>query len=508
MSLEKWTCFITFTLLAALAISHRMAAQENAMQNQKTKHHTYRLIDVGTLGGPQSSFAVPASVTVNSGGIGTAIADTSIPDPYSPICLFISCFVAHAAEWHNGTLTDLGALPGVNSSFPFWINDLGGIVGISENGLIDPLTGSPEVVAVYWNHGKIIDLGTFGGNASYANSINNEGDIVGMALNTVPDSYSSGIGLGLGNPGLSPAFPVATQFRAFLWQHGVMHDLGTLGGNDADALFVNDRGQVAGVSYTNTVANVSTGFPTQDPFFWENGKMVDIGTLGGTNGLALGLNNRGQVVGGSSLAGDKELRPFLWDKKEGLRDLGSLGGTLAGANAVNDSGAVVGLSYLPGDQVSHSFIWENGVMTDLGTVAGDHVCDAFSINSKRQVVGEASPMHQLDGAALGWLWEDSGPIVDLNQLVLPGSDLTVVGASYINDRGEIAGVGSLPNGDVHAILLIPDGDCDDACEARIAASQIVAATVPVKTMTNGRKTNQAARSTGRHFGPNLGPRNE
>ena len=95
--------------------------------------------------------------------------------------------MAHAAEWHNGTLTDLGALPGVNSSFPFWINDLGDEVGISENGLIDPLTGSPEIVAVYWKYGKIIDLGTFGGNASYANAINNEGEIVGMALNTVPD---------------------------------------------------------------------------------------------------------------------------------------------------------------------------------------------------------------------------------------------------------------------------------------------------------------------------------
>ena len=187
MKFEKWTCLTLLASVVALVMPFDVAAQEDAMQNQKPKHHMYRLIDVGTLGGPLSGFASPSSVTVNSGGIGTAIADTSIPNPKSPNCLGPDCFVAHAAEWHNGTLTDLGALPGVNSSFPFWINDLGGIVGISENGLIDPLTGFPEVVATYWKYGKIIDLGTFGGNASYANAINNEGEIVGMALNTVPD---------------------------------------------------------------------------------------------------------------------------------------------------------------------------------------------------------------------------------------------------------------------------------------------------------------------------------
>jgi len=67
---------------------------------------------------------------------------------------FEKWMVANAAEWHNGRLTDLGALPGVNTSFPFWINDLGGIVGISENGLIDSLTGSPETAAPIWNQGK------------------------------------------------------------------------------------------------------------------------------------------------------------------------------------------------------------------------------------------------------------------------------------------------------------------------------------------------------------------
>ena len=58
----------------------------------------------------------------------------------------------------------------------------------------------------------------------------------------------------------------------------------------------------------------------------------------------------------------------------------------------------------------------------------------------------------------GFLWENEGPIIDLNKVVLPGSALNVISAVFINDGGEIAARGLLPNGDIHAILLIP---CDD-----------------------------------------------
>ena len=95
--------------------------------------------------------------------------------------------------------------------------------------------------AVVWDEGRITDLGTLGGYLSIAQAINNRGQVVGLALNDIPDPVSA-FGLYVG-----------TQMRAFLWQNGVMQDLGTLGGPDAWAALLNERGQVAGISFTNSV---------------------------------------------------------------------------------------------------------------------------------------------------------------------------------------------------------------------------------------------------------------
>jgi len=118
---------------------------------------------------------------------------------------------------------------------------------------------------------------------------------------------------------------------------------------------------------------------------------------------------------------------------------------------------------------------------------------AQNINSKNQVVGVAFDCLTDGGHA--WLWENGGPIVDLNTLVLPGSTLTLELAENINDRGEIAGIGSPPgcgNPFVcgHAYVLIPCGEdaIDDyeGCREADATSKTVdenrlASTAPLTT---------------------------
>src|ERR1035441_7454250 len=54
---------------------------------------------------------------------------------------------------------------------------------------------------------------------------------------------------------------------------------------------------------------------------------------------------------------------------------------------------------------------------------------------------------KLWGINHGFLWENGGPIVNLQTLVLPGSDVTISETNYINDAGEISGFGTNSNGD-------------------------------------------------------------
>jgi probable HAF family extracellular repeat protein len=226
-----------------------------------------------------------------------------------------------------------------------------------------------------------------------------------------------------------------------------MQDLGTLGGTDAFGISINDRGQVLGVSYLNSTPNPIDGF------LWENGTMTDIpDALGGTQVNPSYLNNKGQAVGNATLPGDTELHPFLWEKGV-FTDLGTFGGTFGAATGVNEVGHVVGMATYPGDTILRAFLWKNGVKSDLGTIGSDACSQAYAINSHSQVVGWSGAC-DLSGLR-AFLTENGGPMVDLNTLIPANSGISLIAASNINDRGEIAGVGLLSNSDTRAFLLIP-----------------------------------------------------
>jgi probable HAF family extracellular repeat protein len=151
-----------------------------------------------------------------------------------------------------------------------------------------------------------------------------------------------------------------------------------------------------------------------------------------------------------------------------LTDLGTLGGDNGQALWVNDAGEVIGQADLPGSIVHHGFLWRNAVMTDLGTLGSTSFAEG--INSNGQVVGRSRTNDPTNPIQHAFLWEDGGPMIDLNTLILAHSSLLLLDATYINDRGEIAGHGLTTNGENHAFLLIPCKEGEQGCGDNAADS--------------------------------------
>jgi len=283
----------------------------------------------------------------------------------------------------------------------------------------------------------VTDLGTlWGSGLSYANGINQAGQVVGYAYNgSTTDAF-------LWTKGASDGVPSNPQ----------MKDLGTLGGTSTSGLpssdgnGINNAGQVVGEAYT--------AGGTDHAFLWTNGgtdgvatnpQMIDLGTLpGDSNSIAYGINkatnSHGVQVVGESDSASGQRHAFLWQNGV-MTDLGTLGGTFSIAYAISDPGQVTGQASLNGDTVTHAFLWQNGVMTDLRTLGGTF-SNGQAINAGGQVAGESSPKNSTE--VNGFRWAPSTPngttgkMTDLGTLNLGGT-VKQSGARGINDAGSVVG---------------------------------------------------------------------
>jgi len=459
MKSNTWKGIVALAVVAILVCSVPLFAQDTH----------YKLIDIGTLGGPVSYGSINGGGDIsgyrllNNSGAVVSFADTPFPDPNQAFgCYDLDCFQAHAILWKKGAMTDLGTLPGNNNSAAGSINSHGWITGQSQSSVLDPNLGIPEVRAILWRHNQITDLGTLpGGTEALGVFVNDDDQVVVWSDNGIPDPFSF-------------FYFTGTQMHTFLWDKGTTQDIGTLGGPDTipgTDCGIAPPNLIVGGSYISFSPNSWTGLPTLDPFIWRNGVLTDLGSLGGTFGIAQCINRHGQIIGTSDLPGDLTNHAFFW-QDGAMADLGTLGGSNSYAAWLNEAGDVVGGADLP-DQTHHPVIWKSGEITDLGTVANDPCGWAFSVNARGQVVGGTSDCSNWLHA---FLWEDGGPMRDLNTLVPPGSGFQLTYALDINDRGEILAK-ALPQGgnpfqdpDFYGnlVLLVPcDVQAGENCEASL-----------------------------------------
>ena len=462
---------VTVSLLVMLGIPAHVTAQEKVQQ-----HTRYKFIDLGSLGGPHSYGSVNGDgfQLLNNSGMVASYADLAVPDPNAAFgCAVPDCSQVHAFQWKDGVITDLGALPVNNNSAAGSINSHGWSTGQSQSATIDPVVGIPEFHAVLWKQGQIIDLGTLdSGRESLGIYVNDAGQVIGFStINTNPDPVGFF------------GFPTHT----FIWQNGEKLDIGTLGGADTapGASCTNQpENLVVGGSTTTTTVSPKTGLPDADPFLWYKGAMIDLGTLGGTNGFAQCANHHHQVIGMSSLAANPAAcdfpvfnssgpgcHAFFWDNGV-MKDLGTLGGDNSEAIWLNEAGNVVGSADLAGptgNQTHDAVLWRHGKIHDLGTVPGDPCSRGRGLKSRGQVVGGSSDCHNFLHA---FVCDEGGPMLDLNTLIAPDSGFQLTNAFNINDRGEILAkadpIGVVPIDDQdlgHLVLLIPcDRDEEPGCD--------------------------------------------
>ncbi len=280
---------------------------------------------------------------------------------------------------HNGVgITELGSLSETSpqSTRPYGINNAGQVVGESPNN-----EGNRRAFITGPDGMGMRDLGTLGGGLySFAYGINNGAQVVGQSQvirNVVRDAHAFITG------------PDGVGMR-------------DLGGGTSVAYDINDSGQAAGFfsSHTFITGPDGVGMAWITPLdYIPNDEIV---ILQGEE-VPPSINNSGQVAGSSFVLHSTEhFKVFISHafvtgaNGRDVTDLGTLGGSESHATGINDAGQVIGSAETSAG-INHAFITGlngNG-MIDLNSLVdlpqGVILTEAMDINNKGQVAVIAIP---------------------------------------------------------------------------------------------------------------------
>jgi probable HAF family extracellular repeat protein len=323
----------------------------------------YAIVEIPTLPGGFPSNGV--GINMRGDVIGTAAGKANN----------YHLFDEHAFIWQDGRTRDLGALGGDRSRVG-GINDLGMVVGSAEF-VSEPINQMrPFVYDGAAMHPLPLPAGAWYGDATAIN------DGIQISGTVTINGYS----------------------HAVIWNGGVMSDLGVPNGCDeSSAAAISPSGHIAVAAWVDMGGTGSrgrgrlragrTGSGGYHAFIYADGRFTELPPLGDWDAYPQAINGADQVAGWSSLPNGAR-RASLWNGGKPV-NLGTLGGENSSAFGINSSG-VVGQSNtntlnLSGDQDQHAFLSYKGVLTDLNDLipsnSGWQLQSANGINDDGQIVG-------------------------------------------------------------------------------------------------------------------------
>jgi len=287
-----------------------------------------------------------------------------------------------AVIWSDDTPSALGAVKGAYGSEAYAINNTGQVVGIA----IVRKSSSSLDEAVIWNSGTPTVLPAPGSQyeQSYANSINDAGEVVGSAVESgdtgeIPVEWNgltpTVLSMASGCTGNSGASAVnsnslvvgATECgtdqpvqEAVVW-HGtiatLLPEVKSRHAPSGKALAVNDSGLVVGTANNSASDAYATA--------WQGKVVTNLGVLeNGNRSAATAVNSQGIIVGQSATVDYSEFHAALWSRVGGqTQDLNALIGTtqaseylLTDAVGINDSCTIVANGYNKKTGATASFL--------------------------------------------------------------------------------------------------------------------------------------------------------